>query len=97
MAEVAEREPHSLQTARQARQLPIGTSEPRNGWLHELPPLRIAHWFRLTKNDGFPCWLPLFHSGGDESLYATLTTGRSFRNVTQGQFVTMFSMIERGV
>jgi long-subunit acyl-CoA synthetase (AMP-forming) len=24
--------------------------------------LRIAHWFRLTENDGFLCWLPLFHA-----------------------------------
>jgi acyl-CoA synthetase (AMP-forming)/AMP-acid ligase II len=26
--------------------------------------LRVAHWFRLTENDGFLCWLPLFHCGG---------------------------------
>jgi acyl-CoA synthetase (AMP-forming)/AMP-acid ligase II len=37
--------------------------------------LRVAQWFRLTENDGFLGWLPLFHCGGDESLYATLISG----------------------
>lgn len=37
--------------------------------------LRLAQWFGLTEKDGFVGWLPLFHCGGDESLYATFVTG----------------------
>src|SRR6516164_6156668 len=37
--------------------------------------LRLAQWFGLTENDGFVGWLPLFHCGGDESLYASFVTG----------------------
>ena len=57
--------------------------------------LRLAHWFRLTENDGFLCWLPLFHCGGDESLYATLTTGGIFATLRKASVETMFAMIER--
>jgi fatty-acyl-CoA synthase len=57
--------------------------------------LRIAHWFRLTENDGFLCWLPLFHCGGDESLYATLTAGGVFATLRKAGVETMFRMIER--
>ena len=57
--------------------------------------LRIAHWFRLTENDGFLCWLPLFHCGGDEPLYATMTTGGVFATLRKAVVETMFSMIER--
>ena len=57
--------------------------------------LRVAHWFRLTENDGFLCWLPLFHCGGDESLYATLISGGVFATLRKAAVETMFSMIER--
>jgi fatty-acyl-CoA synthase len=57
--------------------------------------LRVAQWFRLTENDGFLCWLPLFHCGGDESLYATLTAGGVFATLSRAAVETMFSMIER--
>ena len=57
--------------------------------------LRVAQWFRLTENDGFLGWLPLFHCGGDESLYATLITGGVYATLRKAVVETMFSMIER--
>jgi acyl-CoA synthetase (AMP-forming)/AMP-acid ligase II len=56
--------------------------------------LRIAHWFRLTENDGFIGWLPLFHCGGDESLYATLISGGVYATLRKAAAEVMFSMIE---
>lgn len=57
--------------------------------------LRIAHWYRLTENDGFIGWLPLFHCGGDESLYATLISGGVYATLRKAVAETMFGMIER--
>jgi acyl-CoA synthetase (AMP-forming)/AMP-acid ligase II len=57
--------------------------------------LRIAHWYRLTEDDGFIGWLPLFHCGGDESLYATLLSGGVYATLRKAVAETMFSMIER--
>jgi acyl-CoA synthetase (AMP-forming)/AMP-acid ligase II len=57
--------------------------------------LRIAQWFRLTPADGFVGWLPLYHCGGDESLYATLITGGIFATLRKADVETMFRMIER--
>jgi fatty-acyl-CoA synthase len=57
--------------------------------------LRLAHWYRLTQNDGFVGWLPLFHCGGDEPLYATLLSGGIYATLRKAVAETMFSMIER--
>ncbi len=57
--------------------------------------LRLAQWFRLTPEDGFVGWLPLFHCGGDESLYATMLTGGTFGTLRKADVETMFRMIER--
>jgi len=57
--------------------------------------LRLAQWFRLTEIDGFIGWLPLFHCGGDESLYATLITGGIFATFAKADAETMFRAIER--
>jgi fatty-acyl-CoA synthase len=57
--------------------------------------LRLAQWFGLTPGDGFVGWLPLFHCGGDESLYATMLTGGTFGTLRKADAETMFRMIER--
>jgi fatty-acyl-CoA synthase len=57
--------------------------------------LRLAQWFGLTPDDGFVGWLPLFHCGGDESLYATMLTGGTFGTLRKADAETMFRMIER--
>ncbi len=57
--------------------------------------LRIAQWYRLTETDGHLGWLPLFHCGGDELLYATLISGGVFATLRKAVVETMFSMIER--
>jgi len=57
--------------------------------------LRLAQWFGLTPDDGFVGWLPLFHCGGDESLYATMLTGGTFGALRKADVETMFRMIER--
>lgn len=57
--------------------------------------LRLAQWFALTPDDGFIGWLPLFHCGGDESLYATLMTGGTYATFSKADPETMFKVIER--
>ncbi len=57
--------------------------------------LRLAQWFGLTGDDGFVGWLPLFHCGGDESLYATMLTGGTYATLRKADAETMFRMIER--
>lgn len=57
--------------------------------------LRIAQWFGLTENDGFVGWLPLFHCGGDESLYATICTGGTFATLRRAEVLQMYRLIER--
>jgi fatty-acyl-CoA synthase len=56
---------------------------------------RLAQWFRLTENDGFVGWLPLFHCGGDESLYATVVTGGIFAALRKADVETMFRVMAR--
>ncbi len=57
--------------------------------------LRLAQWFGLTERDGFIGWLPLFHCGGDESLYATFVTGGIYATLRRADVKTMFRLIER--
>jgi acyl-CoA synthetase (AMP-forming)/AMP-acid ligase II len=37
--------------------------------------LRLVSWFGLSRDDAFLGWLPLFHTGGEEPLNATLLSG----------------------
>ena len=57
--------------------------------------LRLAQWFGLNPDDGFIGWLPLFHCGGDESLYATMLTGGTYATLRRADAATMYRMIER--
>lgn len=57
--------------------------------------LRLAQWFGLTPDDGFIGWLPMFHCAGDESLYATVTTGGTFATLPRADVGEMFRLIER--
>ncbi len=57
--------------------------------------LRLAQWFGLTERDGFVGWLPLFHCGGDESLYATFWTGGIYATFQRADVTQMFKLIER--
>ncbi|MBN9109154.1 MAG: acyl--CoA ligase [Pseudonocardia sp.] len=57
--------------------------------------LRLAQWYTLTPDDGFVGWLPLFHTGGDESLNATLLTGGNFCALATAHTETMFAAIQR--
>ncbi|MGD9989724.1 class I adenylate-forming enzyme family protein [Pseudonocardia sp.] len=57
--------------------------------------LRLAQWYTLTPGDGFVGWLPLFHTGGDESLNATLLTGGNFCALATAHTETMFAAIQR--
>jgi acyl-CoA synthetase (AMP-forming)/AMP-acid ligase II len=57
--------------------------------------LRVAQWFRLGPDDGFVGWLPLFHCGGDEPLYATMLTGGTYATFARADVATMFRVIER--
>ena len=57
--------------------------------------LRLAQWLGLAEHDGFVGWLPLFHCGGDEPLYATLTTGGTYATLPKAEVEAMFALIER--
>lgn len=57
--------------------------------------LRIAQFFRLGPDDGFVGWLPLYHCGGDESLYASLLTGGVYATLPMAEPERMYRMIER--
>jgi fatty-acyl-CoA synthase len=57
--------------------------------------LRLAQWFGLTERDGFAGWLPLYHCGGDESLYATFVTGGTFCALRKAEPETLFRVIAR--
>ncbi len=57
--------------------------------------LRVAHWYSLSEKDGFVGWLPLFHCGGDEPLYATLLSGGRVATSERADPEAMFGLIER--
>jgi fatty-acyl-CoA synthase len=57
--------------------------------------LRLAQWFGLSERDGFVGWLPLYHCGGDESLYPTVHTGGVFCPLRKADPETMFRVIGR--
>ena len=57
--------------------------------------LRLAQFYDLTPDDGFVGWLPMFHVGGDESLYATLLTGGKVATFERAEAASMMAAIER--
>jgi len=56
---------------------------------------RCADWFELGPEDGMIGWIPMFHTGGDECLQATLLTGGKFATFEQADPPTLFRGIER--
>jgi fatty-acyl-CoA synthase len=57
--------------------------------------VRCAAWFELTPEDGMIGWIPMFHTGGDECLQATLLTGGKFATFEQADPAALFRGIER--
>lgn len=56
--------------------------------------LRLAQWFALTPDDGFIGWLPMFHCGGDESLYGTFLSGGRYATFASADVARMYARIE---
>jgi fatty-acyl-CoA synthase len=56
---------------------------------------RCVDWFGLTCEDGMIGWIPMFHTGGDECLQATLLSGGKFATFRQADPAAMFRSIER--
>jgi fatty-acyl-CoA synthase len=56
---------------------------------------RCAQWFGLGPEDGFIGWLPLFHCGGDEPLYATLLSGARIATLPRADPEAMFAAVQR--
>jgi len=57
--------------------------------------VRIVDWFRLTPEDGLIGWIPMFHTGGDECVQATLLSGGTFATFEAAEPVALFEAIER--
>ncbi len=57
--------------------------------------MRVAQWYSLGPDDGFVGWLPMFHCGGDEPLYATLLTGGKVATFEKAEVAAMYRVIER--
>jgi acyl-CoA synthetase (AMP-forming)/AMP-acid ligase II len=57
--------------------------------------VRCADWFELTPEDGMIGWIPMFHTGGDECLQATLLTGGKFATFEQADPPSLFRGIAR--
>jgi len=56
---------------------------------------RCAQWFGLGPEDGFIGWLPLFHCGGDEPLYATLLFRARIATLPRADPEAMFAAVQR--
>lgn len=56
---------------------------------------RVVDWFGLGPEDGLIGWIPMFHTGGDECVQATLLSGGTFATFEQADPVAMFEGIER--
>jgi fatty-acyl-CoA synthase len=57
--------------------------------------IRVAQWYSLGPDDGFVGWLPMFHTGGAEPLYATLLTGGRIGMLEKAQPEAIYRLIER--
>jgi acyl-CoA synthetase (AMP-forming)/AMP-acid ligase II len=56
---------------------------------------RCAGWFELTPDDGMIGWIPMFHTGGDECVKATLLSGGRFHTFETADPVALYRGIER--
>ncbi len=56
---------------------------------------RCVDWFELAPEDGMIGWIPMFHTGGDECLQATLLSGGRFATFEQADPESLFRGIER--
>lgn len=56
---------------------------------------RCVDWFELTPDDGMIGWIPMFHTGGDECLQATLLSGGKFATFERADPAALFRGIER--
>jgi acyl-CoA synthetase (AMP-forming)/AMP-acid ligase II len=56
---------------------------------------RVVDWFELRPEDGMIGWIPMFHTGGDECLQATLLSGGKFATFETADPPTLFRGIER--
>ena len=57
--------------------------------------MRLVQFYDLKPEDGFVGWLPMFHVGGDESLYATLLSGGRVATFERAEAEPMLAAIER--
>jgi len=57
--------------------------------------VRVADWFELTPEDGMIGWIPMFHTGGDECLQATILSGGRFATFESADPAGLFPAIER--
>jgi len=57
--------------------------------------LRLAQWFGLGPEDGFIGWLPLYHCGGNESLYASILSGGTYAALSEARPEAIMRRIER--
>jgi fatty-acyl-CoA synthase len=55
---------------------------------------RCADWFELTAEDGMIGWIPMYHTGGDECVKATLLTGGKFATFETADPEAMYAAIE---
>jgi acyl-CoA synthetase (AMP-forming)/AMP-acid ligase II len=55
---------------------------------------RVAHTFGLTEEDGLIAWIPMYHTGGDECLQATLMTGGTFATFERLDIPAIYRAIE---
>ncbi len=56
---------------------------------------RCANWFGLGPDDGMVGWIPMFHTGGDECVKASLVTGGLFATLERADVETMYAAIAR--
>lgn len=56
---------------------------------------RCASWFGLAPDDGMVGWIPMFHTGGDECVKASLLSGGTFATLQRADPETLFAAIER--
>jgi fatty-acyl-CoA synthase len=75
------------------------TGRPKGAMISErasvMRAVRCASWFELTPQDGMIGWIPMFHTGGDECVKATLLTGGKFATLEKPDPEAMYAAIER--
>jgi fatty-acyl-CoA synthase len=75
------------------------TGRPKGAMISErasvMRAFRCVDWFELTPDDGMIGWIPMFHTGGDECVQATLLSGGTFATFEDADPLAMFRGIER--